>query len=163
MLAGRVLVIKTVVGATGLFAGALLAGALLAGALLLPGALLAGLLLAGGPLAGALLLPGALLAGLLLAGGLLGLAWVDSGIGTGVCLSVLLLLGITGLTTELEGGTVTTCVAVVGTSVTAVLLGSFCRLAMDINLVAMAAFSWCTASMAVRSSRNTPCLNLVGE
>jgi len=118
VLAGRVLVIKTVVGATLLLAGAELAA------------------------------------------WLLGLPWLDCGMGTGVCLSVLLLLGITGLTAELDGGTATVSVLVAGADV--VFVGS-ALFAIEISLVAMAAFSWCTASMAVRSSLNTPCLNFVGE
>lgn len=38
-----------------------------------------------------------------------------------------------------------------------------CRFAICTSLVAIAALSLCTASMAVRSSRNTPCLNFEGE
>ena len=111
-----------------------------------------------GLLAGAEL-AGAELAGAELAGALL--PWLDCGIGTGVAFSVLRLLGITGLTGELDGGTTTVRVLVAGADV--VLFGSFARLASEINFVAIEAFSRRTASRAVRSPRNTPCLNLVGE
>lgn len=69
----------------------------------------------------------------------------------------------TGLTAELDGGTVTVCVLEADASADVVLFGSFARLASETSLVAMEAFSSCTASRAVRSSRNTPCLNLAGE
>ncbi len=94
----------------------------------------------------------------LFAGGLLGLG-LDAGPGFGVGLSVVGLLGATGLAGVLGAGTVTVCI-VVGTAGVDVTL--FCRFASEINSVATAAFSWWTASIAVRSSLNTPCLNLVG-
>lgn len=58
--------------------------------------------------------------------------------GTGVCLSVLLLLGITGLTAELDGGIATVSVLVAGADV--VFVGS-ALFAIEISLAAMAAFS----------------------
>lgn len=131
MLAGRVLVTRTVVGGPELPPGAELAGAELTAAEL-----------AGAELAG----------------------WtLDCDIGTGVCLSVLRLLAITGLTKEDDGGTTTVVVLVAGTSVDVTFDASTALFASEISLVAMAASSLCTASIAVRSSLNTPCLNFEGE